>query len=86
MNIRYYLTEMDRAIHAGDDEGARTFAAAVQARVAARRDARLLARLDEFEARLDEIEARLGGGRFWSTPQSPTPPYLNMSAEDGSHE
>lgn len=45
--------------------------------------AALRARLDEFEARLGEIEARLGGGRFWSTPQSPAPKYLHMSAEDG---
>jgi len=45
--------------------------------------AALRARLDEFDARLDVIEARLGGGRFWSTPQSPTPKYLNMGAEDG---
>lgn len=47
--------------------------------------AALRARLDEFDARLDEIEARLGakGGRFWSTPQSPAPKYLNTSAEDG---
>lgn len=48
--------------------------------------AALRARLDEFEARLDEIEARLEarGGRFWPIPQSLTPPYLHMSAEDES--